>query len=242
MTAICQVLTHRSLCIHAKIIPFPLAASQMTKKLRMIAEIVVNLVLPWLAYTLAKPGHSEFVALIASSIPPLLWSVVELAWHRRLDALSMLVLGGIALSVIAMLLGGDARLLLVRESLISGLIGVAFLISLLFKRPLVYFLARATVVRQDAEHGAAHFNEWWQDARPRRAIRMITAVWGIGLTGEAALRVWFAWHWTPERFLAIAPTLGYVIAGTISLWTFWFVRRLRSAKVVEAVVSSADSN
>ena len=198
----------------------------MKQRLRLAAELAVNLFLPWLAYTLAEPRYGEFGALVASSIPPLLWSLVELAWHRRVDALSMLVLGGIGLSVVAMLLGGDARLLLVRESLISGLIGLAFLVSLLFPRPLVFYLARATVTRQDAEQGAADFHDWWQDAAAKRAIRFITLVWGLGLTGEAALRTWLAWHWETERVVAIAPTLGYVFAGAMGLWTFWFVRRL----------------
>lgn len=212
----------------------------MKKHLRVAMDLIVNLFLPWLAYTLVAPRYGEFGALVASSIPPLLWSLLELAWHRRIDALSILVLGGIGLSVLAMALGGDARLLLIRESLISGLIGVAFMLSLLFKRPLVYFLARATVLRQNAEHGAAGFHAWWQIPAAQRAIRGITAVWGLGLTGEALLRTWLAWHWGPQRFLAIAPTLGYVIAGAMCLWTFWFVRRLKTTSSLRTS-SSADS-
>ncbi|XLM21574.1 hypothetical protein MKD33_05940, partial [Chromobacterium piscinae] len=60
-------------------------------------------------------------------------------------ALSMMVLLGIALSLLAMLLGGGEKMLLLRESLLSGLFGVAFLLSLLLPRPLVFYLARATI-------------------------------------------------------------------------------------------------
>ena len=200
----------------------------MKKHLRLAVELAVNLFLPWLAYTLTEPHYGEFGALVASSIPPLLWSLVELAWHRRLDALSMLVLGGIGLSLLAMALDGDTRLLLIRESLISGLIGLAFLLSLPFKRPLVFYLARATMVRQDKQHGANDFHDWFEEPTAQRAIRGITAVWGIGLSSEALLRTWMAFHWPTERVVAIAPTLGYAVAGTIGLWTFWFVRRLKT--------------
>ncbi|MDP5239535.1 VC0807 family protein [Uliginosibacterium sp. 31-16] len=198
--------------------------------LRIAAELAVNLCLPWLSYTLAEPHYGEFGALLISSIPPLLWSLGELAWHRRIDALSMLVLAGIVLSALAMALGGDARLLLVRESLISGLIGLVFLISLLFKRPLVYFLARATVTRQNAENGATGFHTWWQNPPAQRAIRGITGVWGLGLTFEATLRIWLAFHWPTERVLAIAPALGYLITGGLGLWTFWRVRSLKNRR------------
>lgn len=197
---------------------------RMRKHLPLLADLAANLFLPWLAYTLTVEGHGEFYALVASSIPPLIWSIVELCWHRRLDALSAFVLAGIALSILAMFCGGDARLLLVRESLVSGLIGVIFLISLFFPQPVVFYLARATIIRQNSGFGAERFRIWWQDARSRRTIRIVTAVWGIGLTGEALLRTWLAWHWQPQRFLAIAPILGYCIAGVICVWTFWFLR------------------
>ena len=201
----------------------------MKKRLALLAELAVNFFLPWLVYTLTVTQHGEFYALMASSIPPLLWSLAELAWHRRLDALSGFVLFGIVLSAGAMLLGGDARLLLVRESLGSGLIGIIFLVSLLFPQPLLFYLARATVIRHNGGLGAENFLAWWQDGRSRRTIRIVTAVWGIGLTGEALLRTWLAWHWQPQRFLAIAPILGYCIAGVICGWTFWFLRSRRQA-------------
>jgi hypothetical protein len=52
-----------------------------------------------------------------------LWSGIELLRFRRIDALSLLVLAGILLSLLAMLLGGSPRVLLMRESLLSGLFG-----------------------------------------------------------------------------------------------------------------------
>lgn len=199
------------------------------RKLQLAADLVVNLFLPWLAYRLIAPSHGEFAALLASSLPPLAWSLLELAWHRRIDALSTLVLTGIALSVLAMALGGDARLLLVRESLISGLIGLAFLGSVLIGRPLVYFLARATMMRQNEPDAIARFQAWSEFPLARRGLRAMTLVWGLGLSGEAALRCVLALSWSPERFLAIVPPLGYVLTAVLAGWTFWYSRRLREA-------------
>ncbi|NSL56799.1 VC0807 family protein [Uliginosibacterium aquaticum] len=197
----------------------------MKVRLHTFLELLLNLLAPWLAYSAAEPHYGEFGALIASSLPPLAWSVFELLRYRRVDALSFFILGGIALSLLAMALGGDARLLLVRESLISGLFGIAFLVSLLFQRPLVYYLACAMAKRGDEQHGAGRFHAWWQLAGSRKLICEISFVWGTGLALEAALRIWLAWHWEPQRFLAIAPPLGYAIAGLMGAWTFWRVRR-----------------
>src|SRR5208337_5202234 len=88
---------------------------------------------------------------ILSSIPPILWSVMELARFRRLDAVSLLAVIGIFLSLAAMALGGNPRLLLARESLVTGIIGLLFLASLLLPRPLMFYLARSTMAKETAE-------------------------------------------------------------------------------------------
>jgi len=193
----------------------------------LIVELGVNLVLPWLAYRLALPHWGELGALYASAVPPVVWSLVEFARTRRVDALSVLVLLGIALSVVLMALGGSPRLLLMRESMASGAIGIVFLLSLAMRRPLTFYLARATVARE-GEGSAARFEALW-DERPalRRSIRLMTGVWGLGLTGENALRSWLAWHWPIERFLVVSPFIGYAIYGALTVWTLMYRKKMQ---------------
>lgn len=87
-------------------------------------EALVNFILPFAIYTYAEAPLGEVRALLASSAPPIAWSMVEFARHRRLDALSVLVVAGIVLSLLAMLGGGGARFLQLREKLVTGVIGV----------------------------------------------------------------------------------------------------------------------
>jgi hypothetical protein len=195
------------------------------KHLHLALDLGFNLVLPWLAYKLAEPQWGEFGGLLASALPPLVWSCAELIRHRRLDALSMMILGGIGLSLFALMLGGNPKLLLVRESLISGLVGVAFLISAPFARPLVYHLARAMARRQESHDGCAAFDDWWREPGSAKMLRGITWGWGFGLTFEALLRGWLAWHWTSERFLLISPFVSYGLIGLLLLWTIWYRKR-----------------
>jgi hypothetical protein len=200
------------------------------KHLHLALDLAFNLVLPWLAYKLAEPTWGEFGGLLASALPPLLWSCAELLRHKRLDALSMMILAGIALSLFALMLGGNPKLLLVRESLISGLIGVVFIASAPFAKPLVYHLARAMTQRQatiETKEGdaGADFDEWWQAPDSQRMLRGITWGWGFGLTAEALLRGWLAWHWTSERFLALSPFVSYGLIGLLLLWTIWYRKR-----------------
>jgi hypothetical protein len=206
-----------------------------------LAELAVNLLLPWVAYRLARPHYGEFGGLVASAIPPLAWSLAGLARFRRVDALSALVLLGIALSLIAMALGGSPRVLLMRECLVSGGIGVVFLASLLARRPLVYYLARATVARESAD-GVARFEQLWNERREvASAIRMMTAVWGIGLTADAALRIWLAATWPIERFLVVSPVIGYGMIGVLFAWTFWYRKRMQRVHGTQRLPASPAS-
>jgi hypothetical protein len=192
----------------------------------LVLELVANLLLPWLAYRLALPHWGEVGALYASAAPPLLWSLVEFIRTRRVDALSALVLFGIALSIVTFALGGSPRILLVRESLAAGATGVVFLASLFFEKPLIFYLARATVAREQ-EDGAQRFEGFWRDNPTlRRSLRLMTLVWGVGLTLETVLRFWFAWNWPIERYLVVSPIIGYTIYGGMLAWTFWFRGRL----------------
>jgi hypothetical protein len=192
-----------------------------------VLELAVNFLLPWLAYKFAAPRWGEAGGLIASAVPPVLWSIVELARFRRVDALSVIVLIGIALSIGAMALGGSPRMLLLRESLVSGAIGVAFLLSLLMRRPLIFYLARAATARE-AAGSAERLNALW-DEKPSFAVsmRIMTAVWGVGLTCETTLRAWMAMTWPIERFLVVSPIIGYGIYGALLAWTLWYRNTLQ---------------
>jgi len=202
------------------------------KRKALVIELLVNFLLPWLIYRYTQAQYGETQALILSAVPPLLWSCIELVRFRRVDALSLMVLIGIVLSLAAMALGGDARMLLMRESLVSGVIGLAFLLSLFWPRPLIFYLARATVARESgATHDAGRrFDDLWEQ-RPAvaKSLTLMSLVWGLGLLGETLLRAWLAWTWPVERFLLITPFLSYGIFGALAAWTFLYRKRMRSS-------------
>ncbi|OHX15017.1 hypothetical protein BI347_11950 [Chromobacterium sphagni] len=195
----------------------------MSRRVQLLLELLINFLLPWLCYRWAQPHRGEMAGLLLSSVPPMAWSVWEL-WHRRrVDVMSMMVLLGIVLSLLAMVLGGGERVLLLRESLLSGLFGVAFLLSMLLPRPLVFYLARTALERQ-REDGGGHCEQLWSQSPFRRGMRNMTAVWGCGLVLEMLLRCYLAWHWPVERSLLLLPWISYGAMGLLCGAT-WLLRR-----------------
>ena len=195
-------------------------------KMKIAVELGVNILAPWVVYRILSPGYGDFVGLVASAVPPMAWSVYELVRNRVLDALSLLVLSGILLSVAAVGFGGSPRMLMVRENLFSMPVGLAFLVSAYWRRPLIYYLAGAIFARQSDER-RAEFESNWQRPHVIRGLRIMSAVWGLGLTVQGAVLIWMALTWPIERYLLVSPVVGYGMLGGLAAWNVWYSRRLR---------------
>lgn len=193
-------------------------------------EAGVNFGLPLLIYDQVAPYSGDVVALMASSVPPLLWSLAGFVRRRRVDALSMLVLAGIALSLLAMLGGGSAKLLQLRENLVSALIGLVFLGSAAIGRPLIYQLARAGLARKSLDEVAA-FEAKQDSPRFRRVMTIMTLVWGIGLLVSSALACVLVFTLSIRHYMLVSPFVGYGSMGALGLWTVWY-RRLAQRRAV----------
>jgi intracellular septation protein A len=203
-------------------------------------DFLVNLGGPFLVYQLAAGHMSETAALMLSSAPPILWSVGQLIWSRKLDALSLLVIGGIALSLVATLLGGSPRLLLIRESFITGIVGLVFLGSLLFPKPLLFHLAKTTVARQGMKQEVFAAN--WSIPGFRFTFYLMTVVWGAGLLFEATLKIILAFTIETGLFLVISPIISYSIYLGLLGWSLWYgnQRRKRGERLATAAQSSVE--
>ncbi|HEY1926830.1 MAG TPA: VC0807 family protein [Caulobacteraceae bacterium] len=188
-------------------------------------EFIVNFALPYVVYDLAKPRLGDVHALMASSAPPIIWAIVEFVRRRRVDFISMFVLAGIALSLLAMAGGGSVKFLQLRERLVTAAIGLAFVVSALIRRPLIYEFARASM-RRNRSAELSDFEARRNDARFRRVMTIMTLVWGFGLMAEAAVAAALVWTLTIKQYLIAGPILGYSTTGALALWTF-YVRQAR---------------
>lgn len=189
-------------------------------------EALVNFILPFAIFTYTEAPLGDVGALLASSAPPILWSMVEFARHRRLDALSILVVGGIALSLLAMLGGGGPKFLQLRETLVTGVIGLLFVGSALIGKPLVYELARATM-RRKSEVEAQQFEALKIHASFRRTMTVMTLVWGVGLLANVTVASVLVFILSIREYLIVNPILSYGTMGALSLWSFLYGRRAK---------------
>lgn len=195
--------------------------------LKPALEILANIVLPVVIYGLTSARLGDARALMAATAPPILWSVIEFIRMRRIDAISLLALGGIALSLLAFASGGGVQVLQLRENLVAGLVGLVFLGSAAIGRPLIQGLALAGARRRAAPSAEA-FDALKDHPDFRRAMMAATLVWGLGLTGLCAFSCVLVFAISIKLYLLISAPISYAILGLLTAWTFWFVRRAKS--------------
>ena len=193
---------------------------------RIGREVLVNLALPYVIYSLTQPRLGDAGALIASSGPPILWMVVEFARHRRIDALSVVVLLGLGLSLVAFLGGGSVQFLQLRERLVTVIIGAVFLGSAAIGKPLMYELVRAFLARAN-DPELQRVESLRDNSFFKTGMTIMTVVWGVGLLADAAVSIALVYVLPIRIYLVVNSLMGYATIGSLTLWNLWFGRRMR---------------
>lgn len=206
----------------------PQKASRMATILSLVSSIVINVALPILIYWALKKytGTSDLLALVASGVPSLIDSIVGIIRRKRIDFLAGIVLVGIVITLVTVALGGSPKVYLIRESFFTAAFGLAYLVSLLFPKPLAFYFARYFATGNHPEN-IPWFDSLWQHQQFRHTMRVITVVWGIGFLFEAALRTYLVIVLSTIQFLIVSPFVLYGILGILIVWMFLYSRQGR---------------
>ncbi|MEV4264245.1 VC0807 family protein [Kribbella sp. NPDC049584] len=178
----------------------------------------LNVVAPVVAYwVLSRRGISTVDALALSAVFPAAGGLLAVLRSRKVDPLAVLSLVAIAIGLIAALLFHDGRILLVKESFTSGALGLVFLGSLLASKPAIFVLRRRLFVLDD-DDAQAEYDGTWQSPAVRAEARRTTAIWGVALLAEAAVRVGLSYLLPVGAMVTISPLLAPLILGPLAIW------------------------
>jgi hypothetical protein len=188
-------------------------------------SLLLNTAAPLAAYSLlTRHGLTTLQALIAAAVFPAFGIVLTAARARRVDLIGGLSLATIALGILGGLVFQDSRFLLVKDSMVTGVLGLACLVSLLLPRPLIFVLGR----QFNAGHDRTRldlYDRLWRSEEFRARSRRTTFIWGVALMAEASTRVALSFVIAPGALLAISPLLAVAVFGPLAIWT---MRRLRT--------------
>ncbi|MGW4160300.1 VC0807 family protein [Streptomyces sp. NPDC004788] len=205
-----------------------------------ILTIGLNIVAPILTYgALTDRGWSDFSALLASGVWPVLDTVVHLAWRRKLDEFAVVTVFFLVLTAVVSLVGThSARALIVKDSAVTGLFGVLCLVTLLAPRPLMFYFGRRFATDGTPE-SAAWWNGLWQYEGFRAVQRRMTVVWGVAYLVEATLRIVLSYVLSVDAMVVVNPVLTYGTLGLLILWTIRTGQRSRAEGEARRVAAEA---
>lgn len=195
----------------------------------VLHSLAIDGLCPLLTYVLLTSyvtGVSTVIPLAVGAIFPAANGLYGIVRRRHVDIIGAVVLVGIAVSIVATVIGGDPKLLLIRESFVTGALGLMCLLSLLWTRPMMFYIARQFSAGDDPAKVQA-FNELWQYPRARRTFRVLTVVWALGWISEFGLRVIMVETLSIPHVLAISPIVFNGITVGLFAWTFAYVRHQR---------------
>ncbi|MFD8604363.1 VC0807 family protein [Streptomyces globisporus] len=189
--------------------------------------LLIDLVVPLASYYVLRAlGASVWTALLTGAALPMLRLSAGLVLRRRVPGASLFVLGLITVGTAIGLMTADSRLLMARESYLTGFVGVWVLLSLLRARPLVFTATVGFMPPAPAED----WHRFWETSEIfRRAMRGMT--WGFGLAFliDAAARVVMSYtlplDLVPATSAALLAVMLVVVVRTGKAWGRRHMRR-----------------
>ncbi|UGT45437.1 hypothetical protein LTV02_19490 [Nocardia yamanashiensis] len=202
------------------------AERQRPEMSKMLAPIARDVLVPMAAYyALHALGYSDFVALLAGAVVSAIIVVAGVVRARSFDLFAGIVLGGFAIGLVASLISGDARLIIVRDSFGTAAVGTAFLIATLLGKPLTYHAVRKALA--GTARAAQIQRDYEGNAMVRRTHTRLSVMWAVGLIAEAAVRVVLAYQ-LPISTMAWLSTV--LMAGTVTVLTVVTIRTAKSMR------------
>jgi hypothetical protein len=197
------------------------ALSRRTIRTRILLTLIYAALVPYLIYrvTTSRYHLSAVNALLLAALSPAAGTRIEFVRKRQLSVLGVFALGGIAAKVVSALLFHDARLVLISDSLLTGVYGLILLGSVLIGKPVTVVLA--TNMYATSPEQRAQMQQRLQASGVHRHVLILTAMWGIGLLLLLAISVLLTYTLPIATVVLVRPVIDYgviaaLVAGTVA--------------------------
>lgn len=192
----------------------------------LVRNLAVDVVFPWIAVQLLERvwNASGVIAFAVAALFPAASIVVSWMRYRRLDVIGLIVLPSLLAGIALAVFTGDVRFAVLKAAPGFGLFGLVCLASLAAKRPAMFYVGRYFTSGGDAAKAAAWTGRLTSPGF-RRAMRLLTLVWGIACLAEAILGVATAFLLPPADALLVERLLGLGTAAALIAWTTAYARR-----------------
>jgi hypothetical protein len=211
----------------------PPAPPAATSRLRTLLPTLLDLIIPTAGYFLLHwAGLSDVWALTIAGAATAVNALITTIRRRRLDALGLLVVAEVAVSVALAAITQDPRLILARPAVYLAVAGVVNLVSCVAGRPLSYTAATPMATKGDPVRAVAYERAWHHSPELRAIHRQLTAGIGLAMLVYAVLRVLIVYSFSTGTAVLGQEVPGLVLVALVVVLIRRRVPRLR--RIVDA--------
>ena len=209
------------------------ASPAATSRRRTLLPILLDLIIPTAGYFLLHwAGLSDVWALTIAGSATALNALLTTVRRGRLDALGLLIVAEIAVSVALVASTGDPRLILARPAVYLAVAGVVNLVSCFAGRPLSYTAATPMATKGDPVRAVAYERAWHHSPELRAIHRQLTAGIGLAMLAYAVIRVLIIYSFSIATAVVGQEIPGLLLIALVVVLIRRRVPRLR--RIVDA--------
>jgi intracellular septation protein A len=176
-------------------------------------------------YGLRALGADPYVALLGGTGAAALRLLCVLWTDRSFDRFAAFMVVVFAVGLALSFVSGDARFLLLKDSVPTAVSGAIFGVSWLLGRPLMVTAVQRFGARTEAER--EQMETWWAaDPGFRHVIAVMSAAWCFGLVGEALVRIPLVYLLPVDVMAGVSTAMSVVVFVTLFTWTRWYGYRM----------------
>jgi hypothetical protein len=211
-------------------VPGPIVP-MIPRRAALLRTLGLDIAGPLVVFAAARSvGTPQVWALVISGAPPAVGVFIDWMRWRTLDVVASVVLGGITLNVTLALATGNTKAVLLDGAAMTAAFGVLCWISLMRRRPLIFYFAQTFYGGPHSAAGAEMDTEYDSYSEARSFWRTVTTVWGIAYAVEALALAAIVEVADTITALAVNKIVPWLLSGALMAWAFAWGSRLRAEK------------
>jgi hypothetical protein len=202
-----------------------LARSQSGHIRSIARQLLPGVALPGLIYLIVSRHTPVLVALAAASSVPVLDMVWRLLQGKRPTWAGIVFIVAAGISVTLAMVLDSPLFILVKGAAMSAILGLAFAISALIRRP----LTRTLALRLSSDHpeGRRRLAERWRHPKAHAVFCTLSVAWGALLLAMAGQQAALAVTVSPGMVMAVDGPAHAVLTVLGVVWSILYVRRIQ---------------
>lgn len=180
---------------------------------RFLANIIISWLIPLVIYTLLHSfSVKDKYAFAISAAVPVIRTTVLIIWRRKVDWIGLFGIAGFgAAFLITAVTGGSSLPLKLYHPLITGLLGIALLVSVAIGKPLLLVIIRAFRGRTGSNLG----NQTYAGGLGSKRFSIVTALIGVILIADATIHIIMALTLSTGKFMISSRAVTIAIVALL---------------------------